>query len=63
MMQVVDFQRIFNSSGFWWICLEMPKLAWGARGSEFESRHADQFFPMKSTGYIFKGVARFSLRP
>jgi len=31
--------------------VEALLLAWGARGREFESRHADHFSLMKSTGY------------
>ena len=34
-------------------------LAWGARGREFESRHADHLFPMKSTGYSSQGCDPF----
>ena len=36
-------------------------LAWGARGRRFESFHTDHFLPMKSTGYGFRAIARFSL--
>ena len=49
----------FGVSGGSWICLEILKLAWGARGSEFESRHADHLFITKSTGYSLTVVARF----
>jgi len=43
--------------------MEMPKLAWGARGREFESRHADHFLPMKSTGYSPQGCDPFFFVP
>ena len=38
--------------------MNRPLLVWGARGSEFESRHADHFSP-KTTGYSRNAVARF----
>jgi hypothetical protein len=53
------YMNIIDSFGGSWIFLEMQKLAWGARGREFESRHADHFLPMKSTGYSPQGCDPF----
>ena len=39
----------------------MPKLAWGARGREFESRHADHFFLIKSKDHASQGCDPFSI--
>lgn len=55
------YMRFFYLSVGCWLGVEITILAWGARGREFESRHADHLFLMKSTGYSFAVVTRFSL--